>query len=335
MKKVSIILPCYNVEQFLAKSIQSVLTQTYTDFELLVVIDGSPDKSKQIADKFAETDSRIKVFEKENGGLSDARNYGLERAKGEFVYFMDSDDWVEPNLLEDNLKIVEEENLDFVVFGYIQDNEDISGNVLNSVRVFPKVEKYRKGDKDLNIDSYHLGLLGYAWNKLYRRSFIVHNNLRFQKGISLVEDILYNSEIYAISDIICFNTESYYHYINRPSPTLVKKFHKNAFDLIILRNNAIKQFLEAWHYPLNKSFELLANNFIVGLRYCLNNIFQSENLSLSSQIKNIKNIYNDDATKSHVIGYTPTTKLEKLLKYLIKNKLVILTYLFYKLKKNA
>ena len=90
MPKVSIILPCYNVEKYLARSIESALAQSYTDFELLVIIDGSPDNSKSIAEQYAQQDDRVKVFEKENGGLSDARNYGIERAKGEFIYFMDS-----------------------------------------------------------------------------------------------------------------------------------------------------------------------------------------------------------------------------------------------------
>src|SRR5690625_6955531 len=110
MPKVSIILPCYNVEKHLAQSIDSVLSQTHSNFELLVVIDGSPDNSKEIAEEYAVKDARITVFDKPNGGLSDARNYGLKKAQGEFIYFMDSDDWIEPDLLKDNLKIIAQED---------------------------------------------------------------------------------------------------------------------------------------------------------------------------------------------------------------------------------
>lgn len=175
MKKVSIILPVYNVEKYIKKSIESVLNQTYTDFELLVIIDGSPDNSKQVAEEF--TDSRIKIFEKENGGLSDARNYGLERAKGQYVYFMDSDDWIEPNLLEDNLKIIEEENLDVVIFGYIQDDEDIDGNILSSQAISPGNAVFLKKNNDLILDRNRLGIMGYAWNKIYRKSFFSESSL--------------------------------------------------------------------------------------------------------------------------------------------------------------
>src|SRR5690606_4224086 len=148
-----------NVEKYLARSIESALNQSYNDFELLVIIDGSPDSSKSIAENYTKIDNRIQVFEKENGGLSDARNYGLERAKGEFIYFMDSDDWIETNLLEDNLKIIEEEDLDLVVFGYIQDDENIEGEVIRSANVLPQIAQYVKGE-NITIDAHHLGLLG-------------------------------------------------------------------------------------------------------------------------------------------------------------------------------
>lgn len=230
MSLTSIILPCYNVESYLPRAIESVLAQTNPNFELLIVIDGSPDNSKIIAQEYALKDNRIKVFEKDNGGLSDARNYGLERAKGEFIYFMDSDDYIESNLLEDNLKIIQEENLDFVIFGYIQDDENAEGNLIASKVVVPKLTTLTKGHS-IELDSHHIGLMGYAWNKVYRRSFLNQHNFRFEKGISLVEDILFNAPIYTISQKIVFNPKAYYHYFNRPVITLMKQFHKNSFEL--------------------------------------------------------------------------------------------------------
>ena len=93
--KISIVMPMYRVEQYIEKAITSVLKQDFQDWELLVVNDGSPDKSREIASSIASGDNRIKILDKENGGLSDARNYGLDRAIGEFVHFYDSDDWIE------------------------------------------------------------------------------------------------------------------------------------------------------------------------------------------------------------------------------------------------
>ena len=101
MCKVSIIVPVYNVDKFLHKCVDSILAQTLTDFELLLVDDGSKDNSGLICDKYAAKDSRVRVFHKENGGVSSARNLGLENAQGDWIIFIDSDDWIEPNMLKD------------------------------------------------------------------------------------------------------------------------------------------------------------------------------------------------------------------------------------------
>ncbi|WP_312819220.1 glycosyltransferase family 2 protein [Kaistella carnis] len=316
MPKVSIILPCYNVEKYIAKSIQSVLDQSYTDFELLVIIDGSPDNSKAIAESFI--DSRITVYEKPNGGLSDARNYGLERAIGEFVYFMDSDDWIEPNLLEDNIKIVEEENLNFIVFGYIQDNEDPQGNIISSIEFNPNVGAYVKSD-NLNIDVHHLGLLGYAWNKIYRRSFIEKHQFRFQKGISLVEDILFNAPLYSISKQIKFNDKSYYHYISRSEITLMKSFHKNSFELKVQKNIALEEFFSSWKVT-NKN-ELLADSLFLGLKYCILNLVQSDTTK-PLKLEYLRNMISHPRLNRVLKNYLPEALKDKILLVLIRTKSV-------------
>lgn len=328
--KVSVILPCYNVEKYIARSIQSILDQTYSDFELLVVIDGSPDNSKQIAETF--TDSRIKIFEKENGGLSDARNYGLERANGEFIYFMDSDDWIEPDLLEENLKIVEEENLDFVVFGYIQDDEDKQGNVISSKKVIPKLDKLTKGDKNIEIDSHHIGLIGYAWNKIYRKSFIDKYNFRFEKGTSLIEDILFNAPIYQVSSVIRFNKAAYYHYLNRPVITLMKTFHADSFELKKKKSRAISGWFDAWDIGNRK--EILGYLLIQGIRYCIHNLFSYKNqLSFGQKRDYIRMMYSDQMTREYIGFYQAKSRNAHIYKFLIKNKLAWLTCIIANINK--
>ena len=331
MSKVSIILPCYNVEKYIAKSIQSVLDQSYTDFELLVIIDGSPDKSKSIAESFS--DCRITVFEKKNGGLSDARNYGLERAKGEFIYFMDSDDWIEPKLLEDNLKIIQEENLNFIVFGYFQDDEDAHGTIKSSKDYISKVAQYTKHDKDLRIDSFQLGIMGYAWNKIYRKSFIDQHNFRFQKGISLVEDILFNAPLYQVSDLIRFNQKAYYHYINRDVETLMKKFYPDAFELKILKSIALEKFLEEWGFVNYKS--VLARTLFGGIRNVSHTLFLSSNVNNFERVKFIKNMFETDRITELKGFFTPSSLSDKLLLVCVNHKLAHLFSIMMSLKKNV
>lgn len=319
MPQTSIILPCYNVASYLPKAIESVLNQTNPDFELLVVIDGSPDNSKTIAEKYALNDNRIKVFEKPNGGLSDARNYGLERAKGEFVYFMDSDDWIEPNLLEDNLKIIQDENLDFIIFGYIQDDEDVDGKLMASKVVAPKISELIKG-QPIELDVHHIGLMGYAWNKVYRRSFLNQHNFRFEKGISLVEDILFNAPIYTISQKIVFNPKAYYHYFNRPVLTLMKKFYKNSFELKVRKSLALESFMENWNI-VNRE-EVLAETLFAGIKYGINAIYSGNNqLTDQEKLYYLKEMSQHPRSKEILGNYKPSALKGKVQYFLFKNNI--------------
>lgn len=330
MPTVSVILPAYNVEKYIAKSISSVLSQTFTDFELLVIIDGSPDNSKTVAESFS--DKRISIFEKENGGLSDARNYGLKRARGKYVYFMDSDDWIEPELLEDNLKILNKKHLDFLVFGYIQDNEDANGKVTKSINFQPKVQSYSKNEENVSIDQLHIGLLGYAWNKIYKKKFLDQNRFVFQKGISLVEDILFNAPIYTISKEIHFNQKSYYHYVNRDEETLMKKFYPDAFKLKVLKNIELEKFFKSWKVKDEKN--ILSEILFNGIRFCINNLYSSKpsislenrkqyirEIVLHPRYKYLKPYYTAKNLKAKIFFFALGLKSDRLLRILKKKKI--------------
>ena len=327
MAKVSIILPCYNVEKYIAKSIQSVLDQSYIDFELLVVIDGSPDNSKAIAEVF--TDDRITIYEKPNGGLSDARNFGMERAKGEFIYFMDSDDWIEPDLLTDNIDILKTKNVDLVVFGYIQDDEDLDGKITKTKLIGPSKICLEKGKDDFPTDSHTIGILGYAWNKIYRRSLLEKKKLIFEKGTSLIEDILFNSQVYQKIDTLCFNDRCYYHYLNRQVPTLIKKFHDNSFELTKRRIFAVDDFLKEWKVKESIREQRKAAGIVGGIRGRIHNLYSFKNQLSEREVKNyVKKMLNDPLTQEYVASYKSKSKKELLYKFMIKYKLVnLMTFL--------
>ena len=331
MPKISIILPVYNVEKYIRKSIQSILDQTYQDYELLVIIDGSPDNSINVAKSF--NDNRIQIFEKANGGLSDARNYGLERANGEYIYFMDSDDWIDSNLLEENIHILEKENLDFIIFGYTQDDEDLEGNVTNQTHFIPSINQYKKFEDNLKIDVGDLGIMGYAWNKIYKKSFLDQYQFRFQKGISLVEDILFNAPIYKNSNVINFNRKSYYHYINRDEPTLMKQFHLNSFELIKMKIDVLNNFMNVWQI---KNFNTILSFILIqGIRYCIHNLFSFKNqLSLKDKIKYIEMMIKDSLTTKLISQYEPKSFADKLYSFCIENKIITPILLFALTKKS-
>jgi glycosyltransferase involved in cell wall biosynthesis len=325
-------MPVYNVEKYIAKSIQSVLNQSYTYFELIIVDDGSPDSSIEIAKSFK--DSRIKILTKTNGGLSDARNFGMGYAQGEYLYFIDSDDWIDANLLEVCVEALTLNKIDFVIFGYHLDNENEAGNFVSSESKTHSEKCYSQNEKNLDINSNTLSLMGYAWNKMYKTSFIKENNLQFEKGVSLVEDILFNAKVYEASDKILFIDKALYHYINRPATSLIKTFHKNSFELYLKKNFALHSFLNAWQMPKAQLNCVLASGIINGIRYCVNNMFAYKNdLSFWDKIKYLKMMLNHPETQKYVYFYEVKSGNDKLYKKLIQYKATFALYVLCKIKK--
>ncbi|MBV7440785.1 glycosyltransferase [Weeksellaceae bacterium TAE3-ERU29] len=319
--KVSIILPVYNVERYISQSIESVIKQNFSNWELLVIIDGSPDNSKEIAKKFVEKDSRIKIYEKENGGLSDARNFGLERARGEYIYFMDSDDWIESNLISDNIKILIEKKLDLVIFGYKADYVDINDNIKKTIEIVPESNIFEKENRNLHITPNLLRLLGFAWNKIYRRDFLNENRLRFDVGISLIEDILFNTRVFCCTNTLSTVNKSYYHYINRESETLVNKYYPNLFDLQIKRHDALIHFFNNWNISTKNKKEILAYNMIGSIKYGINNLYTSKNnLTYKERNVYINVMVNNIRTQDSILDYHPQSFKDIVLKQLIKRK---------------
>lgn len=316
MPKISVILPVYNVEQYIAKSIHSVLNQSYIDFELIVVIDGSKDNSEVIAREFEKTDLRVKVYTKPNGGLSDARNYGLNMATGEFIYFLDSDDWIEPNLLEDNIKMLEDKNLDFIVFGFYQDNVDSNEQLIENIPHIPENNEWINSEP-IYFTPYMLNILGYAWNKIYRKGYLDKHQIKFTIGVSLVEDILFNAKVYQYADRIVFNRQAYVHYIQRPVTTLTKQFHEQSFEWVKLKHEGLQEFLNAWSF--DNTQEILASNLIGGLRYCVLNLFRYKNqFNFRQKVSYIDKMLNDIDVINYLQFYIPESRNDKIYYQLIK-----------------
>ena len=182
--KVSVIIAVYNTERFLKQCMDSIVNQTLRDIEIICVNDGSTDDSLMILNKYAESDDRVLVYTKENEGLggASARNYGLERAQGEYISILDSDDFFELDMLEKAVKRAESTNADIVVFGGYEYDER-NGNTYTVASILgekeiPDIEVFSY--RDCADDIYQL-TQGMAWNKLFRKSFLKEHGLRFQK----------------------------------------------------------------------------------------------------------------------------------------------------------
>lgn len=181
--RLSIIVPVYNAEKTLNRCVDSILQQTFTDWELLLINDGSKDHSREMCDEYARKDSRIKVFHKENGGVSSARNIGLDHVQGEWIAFVDADDWIVEDCLNWDYSTFQE---DLIVYSYYQ-NSDTGSSLFFSAGDFVVEEK--KNLKDLYRNFIHKGLFKTVWSKIFRKSLI--SSLRFDESILIGEDHLF------------------------------------------------------------------------------------------------------------------------------------------------
>lgn len=188
---VSIIVPVYNAENYLERCVESVLAQEYEDFELLLIDDGSKDKSGEICDRFAAEDSRVRVLHKENTGVSDSRNQALDMARGEYLQFLDSDDWLTPDSTKRLVRSVESSGCDMVIADFYRvvgekfsRKGDIEKEGLLSRQDFANLMMENPAD-------FYYGVL---WNKLYRRAIVEKHRLRMDADISWCEDFIFNLE---------------------------------------------------------------------------------------------------------------------------------------------
>ena len=205
MHKISIIVPVYNTEKYLRRCVDSILAQTFTDFELLLIDDGSSDRSGVICDEYALKDSRVRVFHKENGGVSSARNLGLDNATGEWISFVDSDDWIDGNYLFD-LLIDETCDLNVCNFKIEGSDEKWDAAIEEGTQLTPSIENLFKNG----------GFSGYAFFgptcKLFRKSIIDKNKIRYRENISSGEDTLFVLEFFCYIDKYFGIEKNLYHY---------------------------------------------------------------------------------------------------------------------------
>ena len=208
--KISVIVPVYNTEKFLHRCIDSVLVQTYKDFELLLIDDGSKDSSGAICDEYAEKDARVRVFHKENGGVSSARNLGLDNAKGEWITFVDADDWVDDCWLQSiNSEVYRHSDTDIIRYGYNCYNEE--GVFLESVRA--ECTMIADNPEQFIVYSESNKYYEMVWNSAFRTTLV--SNIRFRTDIQWSEDYLFMYECFACARKMLILDCALYHYRNR------------------------------------------------------------------------------------------------------------------------
>lgn len=241
--KVSVIIPIYNVEKYIDRGLTNFLMQTYQDFEILLVDDGSTDDSPALCDAWAARYDRIRVFHKENGGAGSARNLGIDNANGEYIYFFDIDDLADEELLEYCVRTMDDTDADMMVFSFR--NKDVTTGqeyeiVMDDIRINSNDEL-----RNVYVGQFVMKLNGFPWNKIYRKSFLNEHHLRFE-DLLIQQDEVFNLSTYPhVTKMIISSKVLYTYYIYNKGNTR-SRFIPNRFDIYLTVNDRFRTLKEHW-----------------------------------------------------------------------------------------
>lgn len=337
MCKISIIIPVYNAERYIEKCLKSIINQTLTEIEVIIINDGSHDKSLEICENYANQDPRIRIIDKENQGVSIARNKGIEEAKGKYIMFIDADDWIENNACEILYSEIKQNSADLCFCNHIieyndrvkkvkfyDENSMILKDDIRRKIILPLIEE--------NQNKIHeKASFRSPWGKLFKKSIIIDNNIRFNKELSIGEDFIFNLEYLSKSEKVVMSDNYLYHYLINDTSTL-KRYKSNCWDLyrklMVNLEYFLKNTMNEENY-LNRLNRLKIKYLLICVRNELSPLNKKKN---SEKIKYIKHMCNDNIVKLILKDYSHYTigKKNKLLLFLLKYNI----YLPFSIKLN-
>lgn len=334
MAKISLIMPVYKAEYCLKKAVDSVLSQTFTDWELYLIEDCSPDGSLAICEELAKSDERIKLIaQKENKGPGPARNEALKHISGEYVMFMDCDDWVEPDMLECFYAKAKESGDDIVVAGFYQDFLDENDEFAYTVEVAPPV--FACKDKKESAASVALmdeaKVFSFSVNKIYKASVIKENNVIFPPMMHS-EDYFFAIELFKYVNSVSSFDGKFYHYNKPQRTTLTSRSYIEGFtELILKRFAAERQLLTDAGVYEGETRALACAVHIKHIFSALeNNCAKESGLSSKERKAELKKLLSHEFTAEAATYAAENSKAGKIMKKLLATKSAFLVGLFAK-----
>lgn len=319
--KYSVIIPVYNVEKYINRCVKSILSQRYNNLEILLIDNGSTDRSGSICDIYANEYANIFVYHIENHGVGSARNFGLSKARGEFIYFVDSDDYLVGNLFaefEDKLT----PDLDLLVFSYYNSFEQEMIEKNRTKKILPYNGSYDKYDfSKIFKDLFLSDMLYTVWNKFYRREFLLENNLSFEQ-YELGEDVRFNLDIYRNVNKVYLSQDSYYVYVIGRKGSAMSGYNPKRLQYQLQELKMVDDLLSDWNLDSSE----LVNT--VKARILMSNIYNitKQNLSVNRKVKLVK----DTCERQEIEDFikNDSSALNPLIKLLLKCRMyVVLIYL--------
>ena len=266
MAEVSIIVPVYQVENYIRQCVDSILTQTFTDFELILVDDGSKDQSGQICDEYARMDERVKVIHQENSGVAAARNNGIAYAIGNYVCFVDADDWIEDTMLAHCLSHIKEYDADILRHGHIMElwkDEKCVNEEKKNAPDFAKVLNHDQIAKEM--ENFWGNCSNYVWNYFFKKEAI--GQIRFPE-IKISEDHIFVLEVLENCEKICFLSEECYHYCMRMGSS-ANRWQEAGIDCQLKMIQACHHFMNSFGIVAERKMELMSNIILNAYSYAI------------------------------------------------------------------
>lgn len=336
MPKVSVVIPIYNMEKYLERSIQSLLKQSLQDIEIILVNDGSSDSSLEICKRYESIDKRVKVINKSNAGVSSARNAGLDIATGDYIGFIDPDDWVEIDMYEGLYNTIVDINADIVMCNFVIDNNTVAQpikipteeEILNRQDIVEWLIPNMIGPKDLN--SNRTTIMGSVCRLLVKRELIFDKQIYFPLGIALMEDLIWCVELFANTDKIAIDTNFYYHYMKNENSAVtgykqnLSEIHNKVFCKLeeLISQYSIEKYCE-------ESLRLRYVNMTIS--NILNELHKRNPKREIDKVRNISKWCKDSQVKDVLVGINTKnyTLRKKITLWALQRGLTGYLYVYY------
>lgn len=329
LPEISIIIPVHNAERYLDRCILSVTKQTFSNFELLLVDDGSSDRSGEICDEWAMKDERIIAIHQTNGGSAKARNAGLQRASGMYIGFADSDDWLEPNMVQTMIERAKEHDSDLVIVGHYDDFQQSDGSISKEISRIPQAFSC---DKNVEYRNYFPKLLKEScffqvWDKLYRRELLERHCIRFDQSMPVGQDASFNIPLTPVVNRVDIMAVPLYHYSCREGSMSSITFKESYLQSRVRAFEWAESTLRNW---CPQVIQFFANGCIDQMGNLAEGLYKNASYTTAYRDEQLNRIISNQTVQKCVHVYPPSGLRNRYLTFAIKQKSIILMKFYAK-----
>lgn len=312
--EISVIMPVYGVEKYVARAIESMIRQTFENFEYIIVDDGSPDKSAEIVMRYALLDPRIRLIRQRNAGAPAARNRAMKEARGKYVCFMDSDDWAEPNMLMEMYELAEKHDLQEVVAGFYIDtyydaDRYVSACVSQPDQIFSSRQEFRENAYRL----FDCNLLYTPWNKLFRLDYLREKEIEFPH--TFWDDFPFNLRVVRDVERVGVTSQMYYHFIRARAESETARYRENMYEKREEEHRWLLELYRYWQIEDEKSREFIYRRYIERVVGCVENMAGPDcRLTHAERIRRTKRmICSEEAVRALRLSRPRSTMMKTML----------------------